>query len=366
MMADFEIPSGPKALTPEWLTQALRSTGTINNSTVKSFSMEMIGEGQAFTGQIARLSLNYDIDEESAPKSLIAKFPASDPNLRTIWNRYHLYEREIRFYKEIAKGIDLRIPRCYYGDLDIEAGESVLILEDITKARVGDNVTGCSFEDAELTFRSLGKFHAAWWESPQLDDIGWIPAFNHGADYVQGLYQQSWGPFLDKFGNQVHDSFLELGAWLGRNVANIRNRLAESPRTLIHGDLRLDNLLFSSSENGTSLIVIDWQFIGRGRSVSDIAYFLVFCLPPEQRRGMEKSLLKIYHSVLIEAGVRGYDFDQFLYDYRLSVLQILQRLVVSVGVLDFTSERGQSLMKAIFERCIAAVDDHGVYELMLE
>lgn len=106
-MADFEIPSGPKALTPEWLTQALRSTGTINNAIVKSFSMEMLGEGQAFTEQITRLGLDYDTDDEGAPKSLIAKFPASDLNLRTIWNRYRLYEREIRFYREIAKGIDL-------------------------------------------------------------------------------------------------------------------------------------------------------------------------------------------------------------------------------------------------------------------
>src|ERR1700758_263632 len=102
MMSDFEIPSGPKALTPEWLTRALRSTGTINDATVKSFSVEVLGEGQAFTGQITRLSLKYDIDEEGVPKSLISKFPASDPGLRTVWNRYRLYEREIRFYKEIT------------------------------------------------------------------------------------------------------------------------------------------------------------------------------------------------------------------------------------------------------------------------
>ncbi|MER3445519.1 MAG: hypothetical protein C4291_01190 [Candidatus Dadabacteria bacterium] len=364
-MTDFEIPSNPKALTPEWLTQALRSTGTINNATVELFSIEMIGEGQAFTGQIARLRLKYDIDEGGSPKSLISKFPASDPNLRAMWNRYRLYEREIRFYREIAKEIDIRIPRYYYGALNIESGESVLVLEDIIDARVGDNVIGCSFEDAELIFRNLGRFHALWWESPQLEYMmGWIPAFNQGADYIQGLYQQSWGPFIEKFGDQLGDSFLEIGTWLGRNIANIRNRLAEPPRTLIHGDLRLDNLLFSSSENGTSLIVIDWQFIGRGRSISDIAYFLVFCLPPEQRRAMEWDLLNIYHSVLIESGIRGYGFDQFLYDYRLSIVQILQRLVVSVGMLDFTSERGQSLMKAIFERCAAAVDDHSVYELM--
>jgi hypothetical protein len=54
-MADLKIPVGPEALTPDWLTQALRSTGAITNATVESFDRRILGEGQGFTGRIVRL-----------------------------------------------------------------------------------------------------------------------------------------------------------------------------------------------------------------------------------------------------------------------------------------------------------------------
>jgi len=35
----MEIPDGPEAMTPEWLTQALCQTGIITSATVRSFVM---------------------------------------------------------------------------------------------------------------------------------------------------------------------------------------------------------------------------------------------------------------------------------------------------------------------------------------
>jgi aminoglycoside/choline kinase family phosphotransferase len=159
---------------------------------------------------------------------------------------------------------------------------------------------------------------------------------------------------------------LELGTRFGKNFTNIRKRLAEPPRTIVHDDYRLDNLFFSSPEGGGSFAVIDWQLAQRGRGVSDVAYFLGFCLPVEQRRTMEMSLLKIYHSVLVENGVREYEFDQCLHDFRLSTLQVLFRVVTAGGLLDFTSERGRALVETLLQRSFTIMDDHNVGELMSE
>jgi len=364
MMVDLIIPASPDAVTPAWLTQALRSAGLLTRTTVTSCDMERLGEGQGFTGRLVRFRMVYDVAEEGAPPSLVAKFPTADPHVRAILNRHRIYEREIRFYKEVAPAGGLRTPRAYYSAFDSATGESVLLLEDLAHARVGDNIAGGSPEDVECVIRHLATFHATWWEHPRLVQLDWMPFFHDDADVLQGLYQQLWGGFVEKFSGRLPGAFLEIGARFRPHVAHSRHQLAGPPRTIAHGDLRLDNCLFGPAESDTALTVIDWQVALRGRGVSDVAYFLAFCLPPSQRRALEEPCLKTYHTLLGTNGVRGYAFAQCLHDYRLSMLQVLARLVMAVALLDFTSERGQALAEAMIQRCAAALEDHNIGALI--
>ena len=139
-MTMLKIPAGPRELTAEWLTHALRQTGTITDAAVVSFDNNLIAEGVGLMGQLARLSLRYNVPEPGAPRSLIAKFPAASEENRKIGNIFRIYEREIRFYEEIAGDVDLRTPRRYFSAMDVEAGEYVLLLEDLAPARVGDQL----------------------------------------------------------------------------------------------------------------------------------------------------------------------------------------------------------------------------------
>ena len=84
MSADPGIPAGPSALTPEWLTRALRSTGAVAGASVTSCRVELFGEGKGFSGQLARVGLRYDVAEAGAPASMVAKFqlPHPDPDIR--------------------------------------------------------------------------------------------------------------------------------------------------------------------------------------------------------------------------------------------------------------------------------------------
>src|SRR5436309_14824833 len=76
-MAKVKLPAGPAELTPDWLTWALRETGTIGNCSVTSFEYEVIGEGVGLLGQLARVRLQYDKPEAGAPASPVGKFPAA-------------------------------------------------------------------------------------------------------------------------------------------------------------------------------------------------------------------------------------------------------------------------------------------------
>ena len=363
-MPDLQIPHSAERLTSQWLTEALASTGVITSSTVTSFNSERLGLGQGFVGQIVRLGLTYDSGEDGAPQSIIAKFPSTDPAIRSVLNELRLFEREVRFYKEVAPLIELSTPRCYYGATDGEAGDHVLLLEDLAPARVGDNVAGCSDEDAELVIREIAKFHAAFWESPRLTGLDWISSFDHTAELMQGLYRQQLEPFLAKVQDVLPSTLLEIAQRFGDNVAAIMIQLSGSPRTINHGDYRLDNMIFGTPEKGPLLTVIDWQVSMIGPGVADVAYFVAFCIDPERRRATESGLLRTYYSVLVECGVSGYDFDDCMRDYRVSMLYHLTRVVVAAGLLDFSDERGQRLVKAMLERLDSAFTDHNLIELM--
>ncbi len=85
-MTSLGIPGGPDDVTPEWMTEALRSTDVIKKAAIVSMEFERLGLGMGFTGQIARFSLELDSNEDDAPRSIIAKFPSSDASIRKTLN----------------------------------------------------------------------------------------------------------------------------------------------------------------------------------------------------------------------------------------------------------------------------------------
>ena len=205
-MSVTTIPRTPQDLTAEWLTAALRDTGTIKKSCVTSFDLDPdIAAGAGFMGQLARVGLHYDAPEPGAPASLIGKFPTYGPDNRAIADMFRMYETETRFYEEIAGKVDLRTPRRYYSARAADSTDFILLMEDLAPARVGDQVVGCPIEHAELAVRELAKFHAAWWDSPRLAELDWVWPFNHPvrSAAAQGAYQAAWGPFQEIWGKQV-------------------------------------------------------------------------------------------------------------------------------------------------------------------
>ena len=168
-MIQLPIPSGPEVLTCEWLTGALRETEAVARATVAAFVTEPVGEEWGFTGKLARVSLEYDVQEEGAPASLVAKFPNPSAKSRLdadrLRQRYRRFEREVLFYRHLGRSAAIRTPRFYYGAADVDAGEFVLLLEDLAPGRVGDALLGCSAAEAALVVDRIAAFHATILES---------------------------------------------------------------------------------------------------------------------------------------------------------------------------------------------------------
>ena len=62
-MARLMIPQTPQEITPEWLTEALRSTGAITTVKVVAVTIEPLPAGQGYTSQLMKLKLEENLVE---------------------------------------------------------------------------------------------------------------------------------------------------------------------------------------------------------------------------------------------------------------------------------------------------------------
>lgn len=361
------IPPGPGALTAAWLTQALRSTGAIGDETrVASFEILSPEGGPGIAGQHARLGLAYDRAEEGAPRTMFAKFSVTDPEVRAALHGYKMFLREVRFYQELANQVSIRTPRCYYSDLDMETGECVLLLEDLLGWKGGSFVAGCSPREAKSVIRELARLHAAWWESLRLAALDYAEADPAYFEWFRTAFLQNWEPFLVRTAGRLPAGLAEASERVAKHLPEVLTRLNHTPpRTLFHYDCHLDNLFFRTMREGRlSVAVIDWQLYFIGRGVYDVAYFLAGNLAPEERRSCKMGLLRMYHDLLVEGGVRGYPFEDCLDDYRLFLLEGLFRMVFNAVYINLSPEQQRAHLEVYAVRFLSAVQDHDSLTLL--
>jgi len=354
------IPQTPEEIDARWLTETLRAGGHVAPDTaVAAVDAERIAEGAGFVGLLARLRLEYARDDPGAPKTLIAKLPSAEPGSRALATMFGLYEREVRFYAELAPHIELRTAACYHSAMDVAAGEYLLLLEDLDATGLaGDQLRGCVLSEARLAVSELARFHAAWWESPRLDAIDWL---QRGSDVFREplrlMYPALLPRFMELYGERLPAPIAAAMPGLDSYALAVIDAMDASPTTLTHGDYRLDNLFFGRQGAPYRLAAVDWQSVNRGAAAFELPYFIVTNLTAEQRRAMEMDLLGLYVETLREGGVSGIEEDQFLTDYRRALLFMLAGGVITGTTLQATNERGVALFEAIFDRFLTAVTD---------
>ena len=359
-----KVPRTPADVTPEWLTSALREGGVLTDGRVASITLKDIGAGAGFFGQLARLVVEYE-GVEGAPASMIVKVPTIVDQSREVGNLFRFYEREIAFYREVGPEMQMRTPRLYYSYMDVQGDEYFLLLEDLASARAGDEVASCSVEDAESAITELAKYQALWWESPKLDAMDWMPFVNAPVHQsAEGSYNQAWEPFCQMFGEMVPASVMPLCEEMKTHVIDLLNLFEPGPRTIIHGDYRLDNIFFDHPD-GAPVAAIDWQISSRGRGMFDVAYFISSSLDPEPRRANEERLVRKWYDIVTDGpGRKSYTWDEAWLNYRQGVLYTNIYTVIGIGSLDAANERGMALFHKWIQRRTAAMADLVCGEVM--
>lgn len=361
-----DVPEHPEALTAEWLSTAL-------GAPIRGVRREILGEGQGFLGDIVRLHL--DSDDERLPASMVAKLPKLAN--RPVGELMGVYEREALFFRDFAPRVPARHPKIYFSHHDPDSGSEkqkeilafcdrmprlthrmlmalgkyaagrthrryLLLMEDLGTFEPGDQLAGASVERCARVLEQFAATHRAFWESPSLDDSFWLIPLGIDARMRAGIFRRS-GPALRSVapdGMQPYiDKLLELGGDLVKRLE------ADAPRTLIHCDLRLDNVCF----DGERCAFLDWQLVRSGPAAYDVAYFIGGALPPETTEAEELRLLHRYHDAL---AVADYPFDRFHRDYQRGLLATLPSLAPTTD-FNIDEGRGQAMMQRWRERLLA-------------
>jgi len=346
------IPRHPADVTRAWLSAVLTAD-------VHDVDVTPIGTGQ--TGATYRVSATYATDD-GLPGSFAIKLPAQDDTVR---ERVALgYLSEVEFYTDVAERVRIPVPRCFYSDIADDGTDFALLLADMAPAVQGDQIAGCTAQEARLAVEALAGLHGPSWCDPVWLELSAIsmpkPGDEAAAKGMGDVSVMAADITIDKLGARMSAEDRET---LSTAMGSVTPWLLAEPKrySLMHGDYRLDNMLFDPDR--TRVTVVDWQTMGIGLPARDLAYFTATSLTPEVRSEIEQDLVDRYHKALLGYGVTDYDADTCWRDYRLGVIQA--PLITGLGfAFAASTERGDEMILTMLHRGCRAIRELGTLDLI--
>jgi hypothetical protein len=253
-----------------------------------SFGVEsVIQELWSGYGRILKIRLQGGIHETVVVKHVT--LPERHRHPRG-WNSNLSHERKVfsyrvetEWYRSFSHRCDeqCRIPKFLSFARD---GERVLlILEDLDASGFPRRLTTLDGLQMEACLRWLAEFHAIYLH-----------------DLPQGLWETGTYWHLETRPDEL--DALEDEA-LRKAAAPIDQQLrAARFQTLVHGDAKLANFCFAAA--GAGVAALDFQYVGGGCGMKDVAYFIGSCLDEESCEAKEEDLLRAYFGSLTEAVTR--------------------------------------------------------------
>ncbi len=350
-----KIPVHPLSVTPAWLSDVLEAD-------VRGCELEQIAVGVGLLGRLFRAHLDGGPD---VPATVVVKLPTLDTTIRTeLCEEMEMYLREVRFYEEIGLTNPLPPARAYFAAFDEATHDFVLVLEDLGRLRVTDQLVGCSAADAATVIDAVAVHHAYWWDNDRLASLSWLKPFNDPpfTAAIAGNYEAAWPKFVELLGSELSPAMREHGERFLSLVPWFLDEITRPPHTFLHGDLRLDQLFFAVSADDPPVTAVDWQLTSRGRGAYDVGYFLSQSLAVDTRRSCEDQLIERYAERLAEHGI-DYPREQLRRDYRLTTAWCFIYPVIAAGRIDVANDRQLELSRTMLNGAATAIEDHDALSL---
>ena len=321
-----------------WLADRLvEATMATPGAELTSMTATGIGTGQV--GENVRCRLEWS--GGTGPSSIVVKLPSANELSRTTGGATRAYIREVGFYRDVADTIAIRTPAVYHVSEDRPNNGFVLVMEDIAPATQGDQLEGCSPDQARLAIDAIADLHGPTWDRRELTELDWVDEATESSrhDRVE-LFRYLYPGFADRYREALTPEELDLGQWIAEAIPGLL-AAPEGPRCLAHGDFRLDNILFGTGSPAPAITTVDWQTVTFGHGLADVAYFLSAGLAPGDRRSHEAELLATYQAAMARHGI-DLSLDQIERGYRLGSASGYLMAVIASQIVEQT-ERGDEM-----------------------
>lgn len=203
------------------------------------------------------------------------------------WNTNLSHQRKVKSY-QVEKtwyqqwnhycGKSCRVPECLA--VEFLENEVLIVLEDLDESGFSVRKQSVSETEMNICLSWLANFHATYMDKTP-----------------QGLWQFGTYWHLDTRPDELEvlkDQKLKKAAVL------IDQALKNSHfQTIVHGDAKLANFCFSS--DGKRVAAVDFQYVGGGCGIKDVAYFIGSCLDEDECEYREAQLLDVYFQALGQA-----------------------------------------------------------------
>lgn len=242
---------------------------------------ELIQELWSGYGKILRIRL-----ANAAVESVVVKhvqLPTTGQHPRG-WNtdighqrKVKSYDVETAWYETYSHQSQARLPHCL--GIERHKGEVLMILEDLDAAGFSLRQNLLNWNGIEACLHWLAGFHASYMgQTPTgLWEVGTYWHLATRPDELAALDDQPLkeaAPLIDEQLNSCHY------------------------KTFVHGDAKLANFCFAS--NGV-VAAVDFQYVGGGCGMKDVAYFIGSCLNEEDCERLESRVLDTYFTLLQNA-----------------------------------------------------------------
>lgn len=339
-------------VTPEWMQAVFQQAGeavpriSITGST-------RVGHGNlSITG---RTAMTYNANAENAVRSVICKITTDIAAAVDIAEMQDVYRREAAVYAFFGAHPPFATPRCYWSNAGADGRTLNLVLQDLTEAtRVVDQVSGCSQADALSVGAELARLHIAYWNHPTLKTSPWLLDRKLDVARAGEVQRAAAIAFRERFAGRIEPDCLEVIDHFASRAEQVILALPGG-KALIHGEPRVDNVLFEDGQGGPRAWLIDWQFASRGSPMFDLAYFLSGSVSPDDRRAIEKQLIASHQAAIVEYDPT-YTLGQAREEFKACLPVSLQFSVGAVLAIP-SGEKEDRLLLALVERNVAALRD---------
>jgi hypothetical protein len=342
------VPSGIEGITAPWLSEVL-------GARVDDVRAEQIALDTGFSSRLYRAHLRG----VEVPASVIVKLPA-DSEARGAMEMMGGYTREVAFYREIAGRAPTGTPRVFSAQIASDSSDFVLVLEDLLEWENVDHLAGLTLVQARAVLGELAGLHAWSTESANLALGQHFPSIDTPMmrDVLPAVFATGWQVYREHSDCAVSADVVRHAERFVDRAGTALSVLTEQD-TLIHGDIRADNVFFS----GGRCKIVDYQMTARGVGAIDVGYLVSQGLPTAIRSGRDEELVRHYLDDLASRGVLDHTFDSMWRHYRFAVAYMIVLPVVALVGWDVLPERSRRLCLTLTDRAAATIDEIGATEV---